>query len=123
MLRTFELLTKNISEEEIEMAKQIAININAKCLGKENAVTAKRLRDALLKRDGIAISGPRIRKMINYIRANNLVPCLCASKTGYFKAIKESEWDDWKKSMQQRINEQQAILDAGIHFNDGKETL
>ena len=116
-LRGFEDITKNISEEEVEMAERIAKNINQKCVGKQNAVSNKRLRDAILDKDGVVIGGPRIRKMINYIRAMNLVPRLCANSKGYFRAANDQEWDDWKESMQQRINEQQNILDAGIYYN------
>lgn len=122
MLTGFENLTPNISEEEIVIAKIIASNINRRCVGKENAVSNKRLRAAILKRDGIEVSGIRIRKMINYIRAYNLVPCLCANSKGYFKAANEEEWNAWKESMQQRINEMQSVLDCAIHYNDGQET-
>jgi len=122
-LTGFENITKNIRKDEIEMAEKIALNINTKCVGKENAVSNKRLRDAILYKYGVKIGGPRIRKMINYIRAMNLVPCLCANSKGYFRAANEEEWNEWKNSMQQRINEMQAILDCASYFNDGKETL
>lgn len=123
MLKGFEDLTKDITDLEIEYAKKIALNLKVKCVGKENAVSNKRLREAILKGYGVEFSGIRIRRMINYIRSYNLVPRLCANNKGYFQAANDEEWEAWKKSMQQRINEMQNILDAASYFNDGKETL
>ena len=123
MLKGFERLTPHIKPEEVILAETIAQNINSKCVGKENAVSNKNLRAAILKVYGKKVSDVRIRKMINHIRAFNLVSCLCAGSNGYFKSSNEDEWNAWKKSMQQRINEMQNILDCASYFNDGKETL
>jgi len=123
MLTGFEKLTPNIKQKEIDLAEIIANNINEKCVGKDKAISNKRIRAAILKKYGKKVSDIRVRKMINHIRAFNLVPCLCANSKGYFKAANEDEWTAWKESMQQRINEMQNILDCVSYFNDGKETL
>tara|TARA_R110000782_G_scaffold56886_1_gene118970 strand:+ start:855 stop:1226 length:372 start_codon:yes stop_codon:yes gene_type:complete len=123
MLPGFVEITPNINEREIELAKQIANNINRKCIGKENAVSNKRLREAFMKASGEKISDVRMRRMINYIRGWNLVSRLCACHAGYFQAETQEEWDKWKLSMKKRINEMQRILDCASFFNDQQEKL
>ena len=123
MLPGFKEITVDITEEEIHYANVIACNIRQKCIGKENAVTNKRLREAILKVFAVKIHPVRVRKMINYIRAFNLVPCLCASSKGYYQAGEVAEWTSWKLSMQKRINEMQRTLDCASYFNDQQEKL
>jgi len=123
MLKTFEEITPDIKPEEEVMAKNIAASINNKAVGKENAVSNKKIRDAILTKYGAKYHPIRIRKMITYIRVCNLVPCLCSNSKGYYRAANEDEWNSWKISMQQRINQMQNTLDAAIFFNDGHEKL
>ena len=121
MLIGFEDITTDIKPEEIEIAKWIAKGLNLR-IGKANAITNKGIREAILKQ-GIKVSDIRLRRMIQHVRAWNLVPCLCAGKVGYYQAENEEEWEAWKTSMKQRIRQQQYTLACAEYFNDGKETL
>jgi hypothetical protein len=121
MLKGFEDITTDITPEEIETAKWIAKGLNLR-VGKENAITNKGIREAILKH-GTKVSDIRLRRMIQYVRAYNLVPCLCAGQLGYYRAKNEEEWESWKTSMKQRIRQQQYTLACAEYFNDGKETL
>jgi hypothetical protein len=121
MLKGFEDITTDITPEEIETAKWIAKGLNLR-VGKENAITNKKIREAILKQ-GIKVSDIRLRRMIQYVRAYNLVPCLCAGKVGYYKAANEEEWQAWITSMKQRIRQQEYTLACAEYFNNGQETL
>jgi len=67
---------------------------------------------ACMKRAGYKLDGPRLRKIINFIRANELVPCLVSNGKGYFVATSADEVDDCIASLQGRIASQQAIIAA-----------
>ena len=68
--------------------------------GKDNAVTNRDLQ-AL----GYHLPSVRVRKIINHIRTNNLVPCLVASNKGYYIAETEQELLDYEESLTGRANE------------------
>ena len=121
MLKGFEDITTNITPEEIITAQWIAKGLILR-VGKENAITNKEIREAILKQ-GTKVSDIRLRRMIQHVRAYNLVPCLCAGKKGYYRAETEEEWTAWKTSMKQRIRQQQYTLACAEHFNDQQETL
>lgn len=122
MLNGFEKLTEDIKPHEIETAKSIVPALSRR-VGKENAISNKEMREAILKHNGKKIDPVRLRRMITYIRAFNLIPMLCANHKGYFVAENREEWDKWTESMRQRIREMQSVLDVAIYFNEGKETL
>ena len=57
--------------------------------GKAKAVTSTVICKAL------NINWPRLRKIINHIRINNLLPALCSSSTGYYVATNMEEINDF----------------------------
>jgi hypothetical protein len=65
-----------------------------------------------MKAAGYKLDGPRLRKIINHIRANGCVPCLVSTSAGYYVATSPEEVDDCISSIQGRIASQQAIVDA-----------
>ena len=47
---------------------------------------------------GVKVDGPRIRKIINHIRLNGLVPGLMATSEGYYIATTPEELDEYMKA-------------------------
>ena len=56
--------------------------------------------------------GVRLRKIIHFIRVNNLLYGLCSNSKGYYVAKNIQELEDNNKSLQQRIASQIEILNA-----------
>ena len=122
MIPGYEDMDLDVKDGDLPIIKLIAKGLNAR-LGKENAISNRQIRDIFEKERNIKLTSPRLRAMITYIRAYNMVPCLCACGNGYFKAAKEEEWEDWKASMKARIGKLSFILTTAEYFNDGQETL
>jgi hypothetical protein len=55
-----------------------------------------------LKQQGYRIDAPRLRKVINHIRTNDLIPGLIATSEGYFLAEDEQELMDYEDSLRGR---------------------
>jgi len=118
-LKGFEDITSDVSEDEIALAKWVAKCLLKRPAGKKNAATGKKICSAVLQNLGVKLTGIRMRKIIQYIRAYNLVPRLCSTQTGYFIAGNDQEWENWKISMRQRIRQQQYTLACTEYFGDG----
>lgn len=122
MLPGFEEFTADLKEEDVPTAELIAEGLN-KIIGKENALSNVKIRKFIRAKYNLVVGDPKFRKIIQYIRVNNMVPCLCACGNGYYKAANEQEWEEWKESMRKRIRQQEFTLACAEYFNDGKETL
>ena len=81
-------------------------------IGATNAVSSSQIISRLKLKKGIDIAGPRIRKLIQHIRLNNLLPGLIASSKGYYMAIEKAELKEYAESLQQRINAIQELKSA-----------
>jgi hypothetical protein len=64
----------------------------------------------VIGKEGTVVADATMRKIIEYIRQHNLVPKLCSNSKGYFVAANSEEWEEWKKSFQQRIKSMQYTL-------------
>lgn len=69
--------------------------------GKMNAVTNKQIVYGLRKQ-GLIINEARVRKLINYIRTNDLVESLMASSIGYYITDNERELISYEKTLLSR---------------------
>ena len=72
MLKGFEKLTDELTDDELKKVPSIVKGIG-KRIGKENAVTSKIICDKM------NLIGVRLRKIIHFIRVNNLLYGLCRS--------------------------------------------
>lgn len=68
--------------------------------GRDSAVTNRYIVTAL--RGSCKISEARVRKIINHIRTNDLIPGLIATSDGYFIAEAESELLEYEESLKGR---------------------
>jgi len=104
MITGFEEFTEPLSEkEQTVFLPPILEGLRAK-IGREKAVTNKAIMRGLLINRGIKISEARVRKIINHIRCNDLVPCLVATSEGYYIAETEQELLDYEESLEGREN-------------------
>jgi len=99
MIQGFEEQTAPLSEAERAAVRYI-IPLLSNARGKNNAVFNDQLASACPI--GIRPNPARIRKIINYIRNTDLVPCLIASSKGYYVAEKESELREYEDSLDNR---------------------
>jgi len=105
MIKGFEKITSELSQEEIDLVPTIVKGLSSK-LGKDNAITSTKICKA------VNITSPRLRKIINHIRINNLLPALCSTSNGYFVATNIYEMQDYIISLKQRIKAQVDVLNA-----------
>lgn len=88
--------------EELTLVPVVIAGLRVK-IGKERAVKNAYICE-MLKRKGLDINEARLRKIINYIRTNNLVIGLIATSGGYYVASTKKEMEDYASSLLGREN-------------------
>jgi len=97
MLKGFEKQTEELNAYELQTLVPVLV-AGLRCkVGKRCAVTNKYIVRML--KDKYRVSDVRVRKVINYIRLNALVPCLVATSDGYYVAQTEDELRDYEQSL------------------------
>ena len=114
MLPGFEKETVELNDYEKFTLVRILINGLKKKHGKANAVTNKQIVESL--KDHFKISDTRVRKIISYIRANNLLPGLVANSDGYYITKDPHELSRYIKSLQGRENEIRKIREGMVKY-------
>jgi hypothetical protein len=103
MIKNFETLTFELtSDEKFVVEKIIKRFENLK--GKEFIVTGEQIREGINKNLNMNFDMIRIRKMIQFIRTNDLVAGLIATSKGYYVAKTAEEIEDWIESLKSREN-------------------
>ena len=105
MLKGFEKLTDELTDDELKKVPTIVSGIGTR-IGKENAVTSQVICEKM------ELIGVRLRKIIHFIRINNLISGLCSNYKGYYIAKNMKELEDNNKSLQQRISSQIEVLNS-----------
>lgn len=104
MLKTFEDITKPLTEDEIKLIPHI-VRIMRNHVGKKSAITNKRMREYLASDLNIpAIHDSRFRAIIHHITVNDILPLLTASANGYFIAEVEEEANNYLESLEGRVH-------------------
>ena len=98
----FEEFTVEITEKDMPKVNRVAEGL-AKRVSKRMAMTNSRIR-AYLKTEGLDIGDAEMRKIIQFIRQNNIVRRLCSSGKGYYVASTNEEWLEWLDSYRRRTN-------------------
>jgi hypothetical protein len=99
MINGFEDQTEPLTEyEESELLPHIVRGLRLK-VGKAMSVTNRAIVEGMKRNLGLKITEPRVRKIINHIRINDLVPCLIATSQGYYIAESEQELKDYEESL------------------------
>lgn len=99
MIQGFQEQTEPLTEyEEQTLLPQLVRGLQTK-VGKAMSVTNKAIIDGMNRNLGLKISDARVRKLINHIRTNDLVPCLIATSNGYYIAESEQELKEYEESL------------------------
>ena len=99
MIQGFQEQTEPLTEyEEQTLLPQLVRGLQTK-IGKAMSVTNKAIIDGMNRNLGLKISDARVRKLINHIRTNDLVPCLIATINGYYIAESEQELKEYEESL------------------------
>ena len=96
------------------------VNGLKKRVGARYAIRNKTMCQALKARGFEKVSEPRIRKCINYIRINGLVPHLIANSRGYYVATTVEEVDKYANSLKDRATAILAMRKALVDQLGGK---
>ena len=115
MVPGFEDFTTDVTDDEIATINIIAKGLNHR-VGVHKAITNSDMRSLIYKNRGINISDAKMRKYIQYIRVYNLVPMLCSSKKGYWKAASKEEFIKRREAFASRIRSMQFTLAAMCHY-------
>jgi len=113
MITGFEEYTAELNAYELGLVPNIVSRLKLK-IGKHQAVKSSYIVKEFKKR-GKKMSGARWRKIVNYIRVNNMVPFLISTSKGYYIATTEEEIRNYLESLKQRINAITAVYDAMEH--------
>jgi hypothetical protein len=103
MIPTFEEHTAPLTEYELNVLLPVMIQGFKTKIGKDKCVTNPEICKAL-KGKGYKITEPRVRKLVFYIRFNNLIPKLIASSKGYWIATNKEEVENWLSSVNAKID-------------------
>lgn len=100
MIKGFEEQTQPLTEYEEKILTPVVARGLERKIGSDSAVTNSYIVDRLRPR--YKVDGPRLRKVINHIRVNGIVPGLIATKTGYYVATTAEEIDSYAESLKGR---------------------
>jgi hypothetical protein len=111
MITNFEEETHDLTTHEKDVLLPLMVKGLKNKVGKENAVTSKQIIRGF-KNSGYSMDGPRVRKLVNYIRVKSLIPCLMATNKGYHITNDKAELESFLKSLDERIWAIRAVRDA-----------
>lgn len=101
MIKGFSNETSPLNDYELRVLLPVILAGLKDKQGKRNAVTNGYIIGRL-KQQGYRIEAARLRKVINHIRTNDLIPGLIATSEGYFLAENEQELMDYEDSLRGR---------------------
>lgn len=101
MITNFESITVELSDDEMKMVDVVVSRFKQKP-GKDNIVTNQQILTGLNNAFGLNLSEPRIRKIVQYIRINNILPGLIGVSRGYYYTENVDEIESWIQSMEER---------------------
>lgn len=65
-----------------------------------------------MRAQGYKLDGPRLRKIVNHIRSNDLIEGLVSTSKGYYVASTAQEIEDYIYSLQGRVEAIQEVIRA-----------
>jgi len=115
MIVGFEDFTQDVKDSEIEIINLIARGLRER-VGGHKAITNASMRALLYANKEIMVSDAKMRKYIQYIRAYNLVPMLCASRIGYWVASSPEEFIKYREGYVSRIRAMEFTKACMFHY-------
>ncbi len=101
MINGFTNETKPLSEYERDTLTPIIVRGLSMKIGKERAIKNSEIC-AKMRLQGSRIDNARLRKVINHIRVNALLPGVIATSEGYYIATTKEEMADYIASLESR---------------------
>lgn len=114
MIVGFEEITEPLTDYEQSTLLPVFVRCLSTKVGRDKAITNAKMIEGM-KAFGFKVDGPRVRKIINHIRDNALVPCLVATSKGYYVATTDFDLAEYEESLKGRIDAMTQILDS-IHL-------
>ena len=102
MIDGFEEITATLTTYERDMIVPMLVNVLKQRVGAKYAVKNKVICEIFSARGYQNLTEARVRKCINYIRMNGLVPHLVANNKGYYCATSVEEVEKYMDSLEQR---------------------
>lgn len=121
MLINFEEYTRDLTSKDIREIKLVA-ELLSKATSPEKAITNKSIRISLFVNKETLIKDSKIRKIIHWIRSRHMIKRVIATSKGYYIATNDEEFIKWIRSMEQRRNSLQEVIDAANDELDGTQT-
>lgn len=112
------LLQEKLNDFELTCLPIIVKGIGGRAKGKSNPITNLEIQKAMKNRGYGKLSDARVRKIISYIRNNNLLPLLCANSNGYFVAENLTQFNNYLETFEKRVNTQIKTLNELKHQRD-----
>ncbi len=112
------LLQEKLNNFELTCLPIIVKGIGGRVKGKSKPITNLQIQKAMKKKGYEGLTDARVRKIISYIRNNNLLPLLCANSNGYFVAENLTEFDKYLETFEKRVNTQIKTLKELKHQRD-----
>lgn len=106
MLPGFDNQTAPLTDNELAALPQV-VSLLKQHFGRDNAIT-----NIGIQAEFPELTDARVRKIINHIRNNNLVPCLIACSKGYYVAETEQEMKDFEDSLRGRAEAIMAVCES-----------
>ena len=116
MIPSFEEHTHELTKYDLEVLLPLMVAGLKHKIGITRVITNPEICRAL-KSQGYEVNEPRIRKLIFFIRQNNLVPKLIASSKGYWVATNKQEVEVWIESLKSRISALQETYEYALRVN------
>lgn len=110
MIKEFEEYTLNISEDDMEAVDTLRTFLLHR-VGKQHSIKGSDLI-ILLTRQGHNVNAPKLRRYIQYMRAEKVIERLCGGKNGYYIAENEEIWVQYREAFRSRITSMQYTLAA-----------
>lgn len=125
MIHGFEEVTQSLSEKERAIAEDIGRGLRLR-IGEEQAITSTQIIDSYQAKRGVKLSGPRLRKIINYLRVTKRVKNLVASEKGYYVETDPQKIEAYRQGLQSRIDAMIAVIESytienSTHYDDNNE--
>jgi hypothetical protein len=114
MITNFEEITSDLTKDELKLISVLVYSFNKRT--KDNPIKAPQIVQAMnnyLKERGekLRLSEPRLRKLVNYIRVNGMIP-LIATSNGYYVSYNRQEIVKQINSLNERATSIKACADG-----------
>ena len=105
MLQGFDAQTAPLTDYERNTLLPVIVAGLRQRVGVQRAITNAAIC-AAMRKAGYELTEPRLRKIVNHIRCNDIIDCLMATSAGYYVATSEIDVRDYEESL---LGREQAI--------------